>query len=312
MKLESFKALLLRKVEDDPILQTLIKCAADDVIAGMVVESLEKMAINEAVGRNPSPVMAEFATKMMPHHPEMIRGALGHHFSHAAAAHRAGNESLANQHMHQALKIMHVAQQAQKHSMGGLALNYVDIKPWERSKYEKQYEVDHPHVQSGRYKSGDFTTKTKGLSRVHGTKDVSWLFKAPSEKDPAYMKEVSKHGHNKTWPAHETSVNGKYVHINQGLKSPGTFQHHEFDYHPIMKHGKSHDIKGYHEALDAYYNQPHAENWFARQEKLEQENPEQYKLKTSGVKSEQHPFKHIHDKPDFKPLNIGSPVKGGK
>lgn len=313
MKLSSFRELLLRKVEDDPVLQTLIKCAADEIIADAVVESLEKMAISEAVGRNPSPVVAEFATKMMPHHPEMIRSALGHHFSHAAAAHKSGNESLANKHMHQALKIMHVAQQAQKHSMGNLAINYVDIKPWERSKYEKQYEADHPHVQGGRYKPGDFTTKTKGLSRVHGTKDVSWLFKAPSSKDKAYIKEVSKHGHNKTWPAHETAVNGKHVFINHELESPGTFQSHEFDNHPILKHHKSHDVKGYSEALDTYYNQPHAENWFARREKLKTEDPEKYEMKVGGARSEHHPCKHIHDNPDFKPLDIGpSPLKGGK
>jgi hypothetical protein len=224
MKLDAFKELLLKKADDNQNLKLLIKYIRDDFLVDHIVESLEKMARIDSK-KNPNHAILHFGTHMDPGtEPDMIHDALSHHASHYKAALDAGNEILADKHMRKIFEINHMADKLTRdglndHSGGKLKIDAVDPKPWERAKYSDMKD------------NGKFVTDTKGWSR-HGS-DYSWLRSAPHD---SYKKEIKAHGHNKAYPLEEMSVNGKHVHIEDDLKSPGKFVPHPFDDHPIMMH----------------------------------------------------------------------------
>lgn len=224
MKLDSFKELLIKKAEDNDSLVLLIKYMREDFLVDHVVESLEKMA-RIFSKKNPNHAVLHFGTHMDPGtEPDMIHDALSHHASHYKAALDAGNEALADRHMRKIFEINHMADKLTRdglndHSGGKLKVEGVDPKPWERKKYSDMKD------------DGKFVTDTKGWAR-HGS-DYSFLRESPHE---SHKKEVKAHGHNKAYPLEEMSVNGKPIHIEDDLKSPGKFVDHPFDSHPIMKH----------------------------------------------------------------------------
>lgn len=279
MKIESFRELLLRKSADNPNLQTLVKYARDEIIAEKVLESLEKMARAGHKGDAANFAVRDFGMDMDPEmHPHMIRDALGHHVSRYKQALGKKNQALANQHARQAFRLMNLADTAQKHSHGKLSIDYVPTQPWERNKLTNTYGEDHPKVKEGKYKPGDFTTKTKGLN--YKGSDFSWLQQAPHE---SYSKEIKRHGHTGAYPFEHIKVNGKHIHIDDDVDSH-TYEPHEFDHHPIMNHFE-HSVKKrtpemdqkYVESKQKYYDEePHVDNWFDRHEKLQQELGDEY------------------------------------
>lgn len=291
MKIESFRELLLRKAVDNPNLQTLVKYAREDILADHVLESLEKMARAGHKGDAANFAVRDFGLDMDPEmHPHMIRDALGHHVSRYKNALKNNNQSLANQHAKQSFKLMNLADTTQKHSHGKLSIDYVSTQPWERNKLQNTYAADHPKVQEGKYKEGDFTTKTKGLN--YKGSDFSWLQKAPHE---TYKKEIKRHGHNDAYPFEHIKVNGKNIHIDDDVDS-STYEHHELDHHPIMNHFED-SVKHrtpardqeYVESKSKYYDEePHVDSFFDRHEKLEQADPEAYKARGSKPSDSVH------------------------
>ena len=120
MKLSSFRELLLRKSTSED-LGTLVKFMKDEVLADMVIESLEKMARIASKGSTANFPMRDFATEMDPElEPAMIHDALSHHASRYKQALKEGRNDLANQHAGQLLKIMNLADKVQKHTDGKL------------------------------------------------------------------------------------------------------------------------------------------------------------------------------------------------
>ena len=232
MKVENFRELLAKKAEGDDNLQTFVKFIDSEVLAEKALESLEKMARSRHKGDTANLALRDFATDMDPEmHPNMIRDALGHHVSRYKAALGSGRQDLANKHAKQAFNIMNMADRAQKHSQGKLAFEHVSPHAWERNKMTSQYEVDHPKVQEGKYKAGEFKTKTKGLN-FRGS-DFSHLAGAPHE---SFIKEIKRHGHNKAYPWREMKVNGKHIHIDDIEGGLSGYEAHPFDHHPIMEH----------------------------------------------------------------------------
>jgi len=224
MKLDNFKELLLKKSGDNPNLQLLIKYMREDYLVDHVVESLEKMAAAYSK-KNPNASVLHFAKNMNKFKSGMIHDALSHHASHYKAALNAGNEALADKHMGQIFKVIHMTEKFTKdgindRSDGKLKIEAVDPKPWERSKYDSVNEA-----------TKKFKTDTRGWGR-HGS-DYSWLRGTPHE---SYKGEISKHGHNKAYPLEEIKVNGKYIHIDDNIEHDGNFNSHPFDSHPIHKH----------------------------------------------------------------------------
>jgi hypothetical protein len=281
MKLSSFRELLLKKVQHDTNLAALLKYAREDVLADAVVESLEKMARASHKGDAANFAVRRFGTEMDPEtEPHMLREAIGHHVSRYKGALGQGRQDLANQHAKQAFNLMNMADTAQKHSGGKLSIDYVDPKPWERNKYTKQYTADHPKVQEGKYKEGDFTTKTKGLRYALTGNDFSHLNQPPHE---SYSNEIKRHKHNKAYPFEQVRINGKYIPV-EDVKDLKGYEGHEFDKHPIMSH--FHESPNdrtpardqeYIAAHDKYHNQdPHVENFFNRQADIESKDPQAY------------------------------------
>jgi hypothetical protein len=223
MKLDSFKELLIKKAEDNDNLKLLIKYMREDFLVDHIVESLEKMAAIYSK-KNPNHAVLHFGTHMDPGtEPDMVHDALSHHASHYKSALDSGNKSLADQHMRKIFEINHMADKLTRdglndHSGGKLKVESIDPKPWERAKYSDMKD------------NGKFVTDTKGWGR-HGS-DYSFLREAPHD---SYKKEIKSHGHNKAYPLHEMSVNGKPIHI-EDVDAKGKFVPHPFDEHPIMQH----------------------------------------------------------------------------
>ena len=282
MKLDSFKELLIKKAEGNQNLELLIKYMREDFLVDHIVESLEKMARIYSK-KNPNHAVLHFGTHMDPGtEPDMIYDALSHHASHYKAALDAGNEALADKHMRKIFEINHMADKLTRdglndHSNGKLKVDGVDPKPWERQKYSDMKD------------DGKFVTDTKGWAR-HGS-DYSFLRDAPHE---SHKKEVKAHGHNKAYPLEEMTVNGKPIHIDEELKSPGKFVDHPFDSHPIMSHyGRS--PKEHNEQTHAQYMQEHddySNNGINKYfDSLDARDPA--KLAARGQQKSKHPHKDI-------------------
>lgn len=279
MKFESFRELLIKKAEGDPALQALIKYSRDEIIVDQVLETLEKMARASHKGDAANFPVRDFGTEMDPEtEPHMIRDALGHHVSRYKAALGAKRPELANQHARQAFKLMNMADIAQKHSGGKLSIEHVSPHPWERNKFTSQYDAAHPKVQEGKYKPGDFVTKTKGLN-YKGT-DFSFLNQAPHE---SYKSEIKRHGHNGAYPFEQIRINGKYIPVDEKVDLKG-YEEHPFDRHPIMNHfdtsaknRKPEEDQQYVQQRDAFYNEsPHIGKFWEGHEQRSAANPEAY------------------------------------
>lgn len=294
MKIDGFRELLLKKAADDDHLKTLVKFIDSNVLADKALESLEKMARSRHKGDTANLALRDFATDMDPDlHPSMIRDALGHHVSRYKAALQGGRKDLANMHARQAFNIMNMADRAQKHSQGKLSFEHVSPHAWERHTKTSQYEDDHPKVLEGKYKPGDFKTKTKGLN--YKGSDFSFLQGAPHE---SFKREIRRHGHNQAYPWRELKVNGKYIHVDDVDPSElKGFEKHPFDFHPIMDHYKDsaknrtpeRDAEYFEQKRQFYNESPHIDSFFDRQEKLEQQDPEAYSMRGSNPSDPVHP-----------------------
>jgi hypothetical protein len=286
MKLDSFRELLAKKAQDVSM-KNLIKFMKDDLFADLVYESLEKMATAKHRGDAANVSLRDFAEKVDPeYHPDMIHDALSHHASNYKAALNSGNHAVANKHAQQLFKIVDMADMAQKHSLGKLKVESVDPKPWERNHFLNQYE-DHndPKVQSGKYKIGDYKTKTKGW-RYRGS-DYGFLQQAPHE---SYAGEVRRHGHNNAYPMEEIKVNGKHIDV-EDVKSPTVYTPHPFDAHPIMQHFEEsaktrspEKDKQYYSERDNFTESPELARYLASHEERQKANPEKHAQRGS-VKS---------------------------
>jgi hypothetical protein len=291
MKLDSFRELLLKKA-GDPELESLVSFVKEDVLADLVIESLEKMARSKHKGDSANVPIRDFGVEMDPEtEPAMLHDALSHHASHYKAAVKAGRDDLANQHAKQIFRLVDMGDQAGKHSQGKLHVEAVSPHPWERNAKTRQFTDSDGPVLAGNKKPGQFVTDTKGW-RYRGS-DYSFLKQAPHG---SYANEVRKHGHLGAYPMEHIKVNGKHVDIQdiapEDLKG---YEEHPFDKHPVMDHFEHPSSKRTPE-LDAQWRQqhqdyagsPHMDAYFDRQSKMEQANPEAYAQRGSKPSAPAH------------------------
>lgn len=301
MSLNSFRELLIKKAGDSS-LENLIYFLREDILADMVIESLEKMAGAKHKGDSANIPIRDFATEMDPEtEPNMIHDALSHHASHYKAALRDGRNDLANQHAKQIFRIADLAHKTQKHSQGKLHIEDVDPKPWERQGNTKTLTSDSKPVKEGNRKIGDFVTNTKGWG--YRGSNMDFLQKAPHE---SYSDEVKKHGHNKAYPLEHMRINGKYLDIKDVPKEDlKGYEEHPFDKHPIMSHFEDPASKRTPEA-DAQYRKDHEEyqssdhmnKYFDKHAAAEQADPEGYAKRGQSASAPVHQ--------DVEGLNPGS------
>lgn len=291
MKLESFRELLIKK-SGDPSLQNLVAFVRDDILADMVVESLEKMARAKHKGDAANLATRHFGLEMDPEtEPTMLHDALSHHASRYKGALSAGRNDLANQHAKQIFRLVDMADQAQKHSQGKLHIEAVSPHAWERNGKTRTFTADDEPVKKGNKKVGQYVTDTKGWR--HRGKDYSFLQQAPHG---SYGNEIRKHGHNQAYPMEHIRVNGKYLDIQDvppdQLKG---YDEHIFDKHPIMSHFEDsaskrspEDDARYVKEHDEYAKSPHMDAHFNAHEKMSQENPELYSKRGSAPSNKVH------------------------
>jgi hypothetical protein len=291
MKLHSFRELLIKK-SSDPSIESLVTFIHDDVLADMVMESLEKMARAGHKGDAANFAIRDFGVEMDPEHePKMVHDALSHHASRYKSALSEGRHDLANKHAKQIFRIVDLADQAQKHSHGKLHIDAVSPHAWERNAKQRKFTEEDAPVKRGNKKAGQFAIDTKGW-RYRGN-DYSFLQQAPHE---SFKGEVRKHGHAGAYPLEHIRVNGKYLDIADVPASElKGYQEHEFDKHPIMSHFEvpasqrtsDHD-KQYVSERDAYSDSPHLDSYFKRHETLESTDPEKYKARGSKASDPVH------------------------
>jgi len=281
--LKSFKELLLRKTDDES-LRTLIKMAAEEVLADQLLESLQKMATNRSAGSHANLSIRDFGTEMDPElEPAMIREALGHHASRYKAALASNNGKTANDHASQFFKILDMVHKVQPHSQGKLQAETVDVKPWERTHGSRsetfaqrmardpEYAKDNP-VTRGKKLPHQFVNDTVGFSFQPKGNDWSFL---QSDPHSAYSAETSKHGHVGSYPMEHTKINGKYIPIEDVENVHDGKKNHSFDSHPILSH-YSESVKNrtpereqqYLDERDAHMSSPHVESHLEHQHKL--------------------------------------------
>jgi hypothetical protein len=281
--LKSFKELLLRKTDDES-LRTLIKMAADEVLADQLLESLQKMATNRSAGSHANLAIRDFGTEMDPElEPSMIREALGHHASRYKAALGSGDSKTANDHASQFFKILDMIHKVQPHSHGKLQAETVDVKPWERTHGSRsetfaqrmardpEYAKDNP-VTRGKKLPHQFVNDTVGFSFQPKGNDWSFL-----QNDPhaAYSAETTKHGHVGPYPMEHTKINGKFIPIEDIENVHDGKKNHPFDQHPILQH-YSESVKSrtperenqYLNERDAYMSSPHIGHHLEHQQDL--------------------------------------------
>ena len=313
MKLDNFRKLLLKKSENSDI-ENIVYFVHDDIIADMVMESLEKMARAKHKGDAANLAMRDFGVEMDPEHePSMIHDALSHHASQYKSALHSGRHDLANQHARQIFRIMDMADQAQKHSHGKLDVQAVSPHAWERNAKTKQFTEEDRPVQAGRKKPGQFVTDTKGW-RYRG-RDYSFLQQAPHE---SYRGEVRRHGHNEGYPLEHIRINGRHLDIQdvppEDLKG---YKEHPFDKHPVMDHFEipasqrsPQDDQKWLEDKEKYADSPELDQYFSKLEDSEQRDPE--KFKSRGSKPSDPVHKPVDNPLDLSDTATSTPKQASK
>ncbi len=313
MKLNSFREILVRKTENNPNLRSFAKYAGDDYLAGLVIESLKKMARNTNAGKRANNAVRLFANSMDSHPdaegelPKMIRGAIGHHVSHYKAhighattgsdVEKKKHQAIADAHASQAFKIMHMADKVEKHApvmengKKSLSIDYVSPHSWERH-VEGKYNKD---PVSGEWKKGN-DTKGLGYWKHSGVHGYDHLQKSPHKTAD---KETKRHGHTKAYPFEHTQINGKYIHVDDSVDTSGSTAAepnlHSFDHHPIMQHfdesPKKRDEnsdKKYVNEVEAYNDSPHPNNYYDNEEATEKADSKAYAARGEKVSNPVH------------------------
>ena len=232
MQLKSLRALLLRKVADKDQLASFISSIDGDQLIAGVIESLTKMAdaghkSNHALFSTAGHITADDEGNSLDAH--LLRDALGHHLSRYKSALNAGDRNLADQHLGQFHRIMHLGvHRLAPNSNGKMNITSGD-----------QNEVVSPHPWEKNY-TGSLRDKT---GKKQQTVTSGWEL-LPTGKgtfpnhrylEMAPHKEFAESNHNEAYPFHDIKVNGKYVNI-EDMPSSGKFEPHVLDSHPAFEH----------------------------------------------------------------------------
>ena len=290
--LNSFKELLIKKAEGNPYLETLIKFAKDEIIADQVIESLLKMAEpSAAMGRGANSALTSYAGHMDNSDVEQIRDALAHHISHYKGALKAGNRSVADQHLNKIIPLMHTAGRAGRHSGGKMVLDYPSTTPWETN-----YTTPERHPHNGKLKEGtkDLGRRPKktreGSSR--GVPDYRYLEMAPHPGHGDYGKMPHRGG----YPFEEIQLGtpakrdaGKAYLPIEDVGEVNEYVPHPYDQHPIhsvadeAEHWlKPEQKEKFAQELAAWKGSEHHKKWLADQKAKFQKDPEAYKARGSA------------------------------
>lgn len=313
MELKSFREILLKKAEDNPYLQTLIKYAKDELLADEVLEALMKMAEpSAAMGRGANHAVTSYGAGVKPVHVEQMRDALAHHISHYKGAleahHKAENpqqkaklRGVADQHLNKIVPLMHLAGKASKHSGGNLTIDYPSTTPWETNYTSTE------RLPNGKLKEGTKDLGRRPAPRANRTDnpravpDYRYLEMPPHPGHASTERLASKGG----YPFEDIQL-GSPAKRNAGqaylpIEDVGNkteFTPHPFDSHPVHQHAdKSQsdigpdDHEAINSALAGWTDSDQHKQWMADQKAKHSKDPEAYKAR--GTKKPDNIYNNV-------------------
>ncbi len=260
---KALRELLLLKSEDSNV-KLFLQAASDVALEKLVVESLKKMASlsgKRSVKMNAS--VRDFLNNAVaekqadePNPMEHLRDALGHHASHYAAAKAAGNNDLAETHAKQFTKLGHLASK-----LDSSAKTIADFEPGHSPDYRANIkgvaDFQAPDLQAWQATSPQHfadANKTSGVDitgwRAHekqtgvrkrgdgvsapNKESFAWYASSPEPSHRDTVGHKAK-GHDRGYPFEQVKVNNKFIPVGM-VESPGTYESHPFDSHPIVEH----------------------------------------------------------------------------
>jgi hypothetical protein len=298
MELLSFRELLLKKADENPYLQALIKYAKDDLIANCVLESLQKMAEpSAAMGRGANSAITSYAGQMTNSDVHQLKDALAHHVSHYKGALKSGNREVADQHLNHVIPLMHLAGRASKHSGGKMVLDYRSTTPWESNYTTTDRHEHNSKLKEGTKDLGRRPKNTRGTTQ-RGVPNYHYLEMAPHQGHGD-----TKHLANPQsgYPFEEIQLGspqdrdaGKaYLHL-EDVGPQKEYVPHPFDAHPVHQYADdkffdsppvdenaAKDIQAkkekYIQDLSSWRQSPHHQKWIADHKAKYAADPEGYK-----------------------------------
>jgi hypothetical protein len=233
VKLNAFKQLLLKKINNNEDLSFLVESIDDNKLFKYAVESLSKAAHDKVHGKKASSILARWGTQMNMIEPHMVYDGLSHHASHYKAALKNGDTDVADTHMKKIFDIVRLLQKSKLHSQDKMSYNVVEPNAWERTKYTAVVDKDHHRAQSGAKPVGSFTTDTRGFN--YTGKDFNHM---RQPKHDYHKNDIETAGHDGSYPLEEMSVTlpevgKKHIHIEDVSGKTG-YVPHVIDSHPIV------------------------------------------------------------------------------
>jgi hypothetical protein len=277
---KALRELLLLK-SDNLDVQLFLRSTTDSALADMVTESLIKMAslsgkravkMNSAVRDMLNTAVADKSADE-PTELEGLRGALGHHASHYAAARAAGNQDLAEEHAQQFTKLGHLASKLD--SAGKTIAHFepdhpadyrasmADIAQFDAPDLQAWQATSPQHFADANKSSGVDITGWRAHDKQTGVRKKDKGDGAPTKKSFAWYandphpnhRDTPGHtarGNDRGYPFEQVKVNGKHIPVGL-VESSGQYEVHPFDSHPIVSHFD--DSPEEHAAMaDAYKN----------------------------------------------------------
>lgn len=242
MSLSSFKEILLRKTVDENV-KTLLEYMSEELLADRVLESLEKMARHRGKDSKPNAVLGDFINHYNRDHkdaadlgsdqPAMghwLRDALGHHASQYAAANKAGNKKMANEHASRYTKVLRLMDKMERAHAFDTPLHF-DATPyqaWQMHGAEKQFRD--PKKSSGYDLPG-----WKNHAQNDAKKDFSWMENGPHAEHKDTLGHIAS-GETGNYPMESAKVNSRYIPINPDAPASDTVAAHPLDSHPIWNY----------------------------------------------------------------------------
>jgi hypothetical protein len=314
MKLDSFKEILLKKIDGDPQLKLSIVNADNDFLLNRILESLEKMATpKENMGLKANAAIVAMAKRLTNKDVAMVRDALGHHMSHYKAARKAGDRKTADMHLNKLIPMMHLIARIGAKNPQMINLDYVPgIRAWELN-YTRSDKVP----GSSKYKEDPKGLRRRPANTVRSPHPEDHpefnSKKARSVPDYRYL-EMPPHPHladeaaphTSGYPFELTRV-GPTSLLDQGhgflnikdIEGKEGYVPHAFDHHPIheladMPQDKMtpEKMSNFVESLKAWHKSPHSVGWMQEQEKAFQSNPENFRASSLGQKKPTHIHEH--------------------
>lgn len=159
-----------------------------------------------------------------------LRDALGHHASQYAAANKAGNSKMANEHASRYTKILRLMDKMERaHALDTpLHFDAVPYQAWQRHGADRQFS-------DSKKSSGFDLPGWKNHDQNDKKKDYSWM-QNPAHKD---HKDTAGHvaaGNGGHYPMEATKVNSRYIPIDPNAEPSGTVVAHPLDSHPIWNY----------------------------------------------------------------------------